>query len=105
MRLISLILVSDKSSGQLIHWHTNVLMYGFNFYCSLLFFKAEDGIRDGTVTGVQTCALPIFCGHFGHVDGRVRGQLGGQFDRRVGCTRSEERRGGKECRSRWSPYH
>src|SRR3989338_9291954 len=24
-----------------------------------LFFKAEDGIRDGTVTGVQTCALPI----------------------------------------------
>src|SRR6266481_3967858 len=22
-------------------------------------FKAEDGIRDGTVTGVQTCALPI----------------------------------------------
>src|SRR6266568_7931473 len=25
------------------------------------FFQAEDGIRDGTVTGVQTCALPI-CG-------------------------------------------
>src|SRR5689334_20609553 len=24
------------------------------------FFLAEDGIRDGTVTGVQTCALPIF---------------------------------------------
>ena len=21
------------------------------------------------------------------------------------CSRSEERRGGKECRSRWSPYH
>src|SRR5689334_7540733 len=30
-------------------------------YCSRLvfFFQAEDGIRDGTVTGVQTCALPI----------------------------------------------
>src|SRR6267143_3941005 len=26
------------------------------------FFQAEDGIRDGTVTGVQTCALPI-CRH------------------------------------------
>src|SRR5689334_14621645 len=26
----------------------------------LFFFQAEDGIRDGTVTGVQTCALPIF---------------------------------------------
>src|SRR2546430_10181522 len=27
--------------------------------CLLLFFQAEDGIRDLTVTGVQTCALPI----------------------------------------------
>src|SRR6516164_494449 len=26
---------------------------------SVFFFQAEDGIRDGTVTGVQTCALPI----------------------------------------------
>src|SRR5256885_4290317 len=26
------------------------------------FFQAEDGIRDYKVTGVQTCALPIFCG-------------------------------------------
>src|SRR2546430_5457767 len=25
------------------------------------FFQAEDGIRDLTVTGVQTCALPICC--------------------------------------------
>src|SRR5439155_2893706 len=25
------------------------------------FFQAEDGIRDGHVTGVQTCALPISC--------------------------------------------
>src|SRR6267143_5959578 len=30
----------------------------------VFFFQAEDGIRDGTVTGVQTCALPI-CGHAG----------------------------------------
>src|SRR5207253_8596759 len=27
---------------------------------SIFFFQAEDGIRDGHVTGVQTCALPIF---------------------------------------------
>src|SRR6266481_6988557 len=26
---------------------------------TIFFFQAEDGIRDGTVTGVQTCALPI----------------------------------------------
>src|SRR6266516_346720 len=29
------------------------------FYFFFFFFKAEDGIRDRTVTGVQTCALPI----------------------------------------------
>src|SRR5437867_7628801 len=27
--------------------------------CFFFFFQAEDGIRDRTVTGVQTCALPI----------------------------------------------
>src|SRR5689334_23748078 len=32
------------------------------------FFQAEDGIRDGTVTGVQTCALPIYS-----IRGRVWG--------------------------------
>src|SRR2546430_3070948 len=34
------------------------------------FFQAEDGIRDLTVTGVQTCALPIS----GPLDGARRGQ-------------------------------
>src|SRR2546430_12517387 len=29
------------------------------FICIFFFFQAEDGIRDLTVTGVQTCALPI----------------------------------------------
>src|SRR5437867_7023091 len=29
----------------------------------IFFFQAEDGIRDRTVTGVQTCALPIYSGH------------------------------------------
>src|SRR5690625_6606093 len=30
-----------------------------NFSFKFFFFQAEDGIRDGHVTGVQTCALPI----------------------------------------------
>src|SRR5438034_5481696 len=30
--------------------------------CFFFFFQAEDGIRDHCVTGVQTCALPIFAG-------------------------------------------
>src|SRR5437762_8358830 len=33
---------------------------GDNRWC--FFFQAEDGIRDTSVTGVQTCALPIFIG-------------------------------------------
>src|SRR5690625_445385 len=33
-----------------------------NAVCSVFFFQAEDGIRDGHVTGVQTCALPIYFG-------------------------------------------
>src|SRR5260370_26446909 len=28
-------------------------------YVDIFFFQAEDGIRDSSVTGVQTCALPI----------------------------------------------
>src|SRR6266850_6301010 len=31
-----------------------------NVVCYFFFFQAEDGIRDYKVTGVQTCALPIF---------------------------------------------
>src|SRR5690348_17921727 len=44
------------------------LLFCFSYYCLFslffflfffFFFQAEDGIRDGRVTGVQTCALPI----------------------------------------------
>src|SRR2546430_10997267 len=73
------------------------------------FFQAEDGIRDLTVTGVQTCALPISA-----VDAAADAEIVGRDDEelrrcghsaRGGRSRSEERRVGKECRSRWSPYH
>src|SRR5215213_3014837 len=30
------------------------------YFCFFFFFQAEDGIRDWSVTGVQTCALPIY---------------------------------------------
>src|SRR6266702_1005961 len=35
-----------------VMWQSNIAL--------LFFFQAEDGIRAGHVTGVQTCALPIF---------------------------------------------
>src|SRR5690349_13464848 len=76
------------------------------------FFQAEDGIRDLYVTGVQTCALPIYelleVVDLEHRGGRV-GDLphddGRELDRvAVGVVdlRSEERRVGKECISFWS---
>src|SRR2546430_11443118 len=94
--------------------------------CVLFFFQAEDGIRDLTVTGVQTCALPILPLHlrWAHTASAAcylwaslslgsilrvcflcswfSGRLRGSPD---SVSRSEERRVGKECRSRWSPYH
>src|SRR2546427_1102856 len=42
------------------------------FLIFFFFFQAEDGIRDLTVTGVQTCALPILWGPLWKRDG-VRG--------------------------------
>src|SRR5690554_7449555 len=32
----------------------------FDYFFVFFFFQAEDGIRDADVTGVQTCALPIY---------------------------------------------
>src|SRR3712207_8659644 len=97
-----------------------------------MFFQAKDGIRDIGVTGVQTCALPICAEHAPlaveqHLaaDGHRLGvgaldvdepALGAAVAHRLVLqralaalvadrARSEERRVGKECRSRWSPYH
>src|SRR3712207_7815038 len=101
----------------------------YRFYY-FFFFQAEDGIRDIGVTGVQTCALPI-C--LIAIDGKTSKRTGdtrtgqrplhtlsayareqrlvlapevvdGKSNERA-MIRSEERRVGKECRSRWSPYH
>src|SRR6266496_5172801 len=67
------------------------------------FFQAEDGIRDLYVTGVQTCALPISReSRAALAGGRTLVPL--HLELPAGG-RSEERRVGKECRSRWSPYH
>src|SRR6266540_5907752 len=69
------------------------------------FFQAEDGIRDLYMTGVQTCALPISRGGRGeHQVGSLVPAVGTLRDH-SSPRRSEERRVGKECRSRWSPYH
>src|SRR5436189_4910289 len=96
------------------------------------FFQAEDGIRDTSVTGVQTCALPIWLlteppalrprrhrlpaqrtPHTGRDAALQRsrtwttpyGLRTHSTRRKHLAVRSEERRVGKECRSRWSAYH
>src|SRR3712207_8268962 len=90
------------------------------------FFQAEDGIRDIGVTGVQTCALPISQkmpsemgpSQYGFQPNCFTTMTASMFASDNGMSafqarfiswsnrnRSEERRVGKECRSRWSPYH
>src|SRR3546814_9747165 len=91
-------------------------------FSDLFFSSRRRHTRCALVTGVQTCALPIFfpdndrrvvgANHSSEPDARacrepdIADEIGG--GRRPGA-RSEERRGGKECgstcRSRWSPYH
>src|SRR5206468_5802941 len=91
------------------------------FFFFFFFFQAEDGIRDLIVTGVQTCALPILVTIIAKdattadglskvvsVLGAARGfpivqseHAEARVVRKPG-DRSEERRVGKECRSRWS---
>src|SRR5206468_9273444 len=73
------------------------------------FFQAEDGIRDLIVTGVQTCALPI-CSESAPLNGPRSQEPWASTTMRARMSsvcrpRSEERRVGKECRSRWWRYH
>src|SRR5690606_41127984 len=99
------------------------------------FFQAEDGIRDFHVTGVQTCALPIFffiaypspcllnlakllccqvvwrdvassrSSSFTHIASVAHVNIISQILQTDALSsRSEERREGKECRSRWSTH-
>src|SRR5438552_11328109 len=73
----------------------------FFFFFFFFFFQAEDGIRDDLVTGVQTVLFrsperePAPAQVIGDPRERVQ---------RI-AHRSEERRVGKECRSRWAAYH
>src|SRR5436190_2839393 len=95
----------------------------------IFFFQAEDGIRDHCVTGVQTCALPISsllfrpvpvacpsCGFVGMEEKQTK--AAGATRKCLKCghevtleevtpaeSRSEERRVGKECRSRVAAEH
>src|SRR5690606_40970744 len=102
-----------------------IFIYIFFFF----FFQAEDGIRDFHVTGVQTCALPIyshknmyFAGGFsetidldpGKGEQLINSNENTSFVVKLDKdgnylwgkdVRSEERRVGKECRSRWWAYH
>src|SRR5690606_40841563 len=98
------------------------------FCIFFFFFQAEDGIRDFHVTGVQTCALPI--SNPLSTPSKAPTYTFENLNNPSSSTphptphthppssnpnfyslfsnikhRSEERRVGKECRSRWSPYH
>src|SRR5256885_6354413 len=104
---------------------------GCRAMCAFFFFQAEDGIRDYKVTGVQTCALPIYWSPPIDAPACLRGlrasaRAGGQGS--AGLFQSGDRRHdalvadhpshqavaggdrksvvvGEEGRSRWSPDH
>src|SRR5258708_4463707 len=71
----------------------------------LILVHAVDGIGDELVAGVQTCARPIAAIFIGHSAEHLGGADVVVVSSAVNRSRSEERRVGKECRSRWSPYH
>src|SRR5262249_59373295 len=93
----------------LVMWSMLMSLLSLFFF---FFFQAEDGIRDWSVTGVQTCALPIL--DLVRTVNQIlltvltKSRLNFRYGQPI-CAlvreRSEERRVGKECRSRWSPYH
>src|SRR5256886_3729682 len=118
----------------IVTWMIDVMEYVFHLsmvMCRVrcvFFFQAEDGIRDLTVTGVQTCALPISFRHrVLHVINIKHGQFLAPDNMKHPVTkcieagndqivltergytfgyndlRSEERRVGEEGRSRWAP--
>src|SRR3546814_1376741 len=84
------------------------------FHVIFFFSSRRRHTRCALVTGVQTCALPIFALGDSFHDGGAGARLADTERQRLraltgGRDRSEERRVGKECvstcRSRWSPYH
>src|SRR5208283_5570463 len=90
-----------------------LFIFFFFFFCFLLFFffffffQAEDGIRDRDVTGVQTCSSDLSKCTRATSERTAAFAWSARWWRssRMREQRSEERRVGKECRSRWSPYH
>src|SRR3546814_6548985 len=92
-----------------------IWMSYMSILCCFFFSSRRRHTRCALVTGVQTCALPIYdIGCVVSIDGETQGdfmvkaeEIGDPVD--GFAQRSEERRVGKECvstcRSRWSPYH
>src|SRR2546429_9473960 len=82
-------LISQMSEGQLARWRTRHVGFIFQFYHLLPVLTAYENVE------LPLLLLPLS-------GGERRQQVLNALDL-VG--RSEERRVGKECRSRWSPYH
>src|SRR2546427_2382088 len=132
--LITSSILLDFDLLTFLHVSALIIFFGTQYvFFIFFFFSSRRRHTRLTVTGVQTCALPIYLlpgpgiaagpparrgTAFRRADrvsvrqghrrvsrdhaGDQAGDRTGQFRRAV---RSEERRVGKECRSRWSPYH
>src|SRR5205823_9755527 len=102
------LIVQDCNLFSVIGCCISNLFHYYFYFLFFFFFQAEDGIRDKLVTGVQTCALPILAGVITRVTrSTMMDVINLDYIRAAKARgmRSEERRVGKECRSRWSPDH
>ena len=68
-----------------VWWSVSVFVF--------FFFQAEDGIRDTSVTGVQTCALPIY-----KMQGRCRNENRAKKKRAAAATRNGQYKKRGRCR-------
>ena len=84
---------------QLNFKYSSYILKNVNFDLGCSCFVSLLGINGARKSTLLKNLIKILCPESGAI------YLDGEDVRRISLTRSEERRVGKECRSRWSPYH
>ena len=73
--------------------------------CAMDCGGGTSGTSSGSTSGSTSGTTYGYCGDYACNNGETSSTCAGDCTSGTTSTRSEERRVGKECRSRWSPYH